>query len=209
MLSYFFAFTFCEFTAYFMYRSISFTLSLVAFALVALVGCQSTKTVTDKIRSIEAPAVVYKTEVVQGNFVSSEQVAALRAGMPKGQVKNILGTPLLTDIFHEDRWDYVFTIARDGKVQTPRKLTTFFKGEILDRWEGDVMPSEADFVKTLNSGRKLEKVPPLEASNRQLTEFAKRENTGAQSTKSQSTTTVNPQGSAATQSKTYPPLENK
>jgi outer membrane protein assembly factor BamE len=115
-------------------------------ALTALSGCQSTRTVTDKIRNLEAPAVIYKMEVVQGNFVSSEQVAALRAGMPKAQVKNILGTPLLTDIFHLDRWDYVFTISRDGKTQPPRKLTVFFKGESLDRWEGDTMPSETEFV---------------------------------------------------------------
>ena len=183
-------------------------LSCGLLALAALSGCQSTKTVADKLRNLETPAVVYKLEVVQGNFVSSEQVAALRAGMPKAQVKNILGTPLLTDIFHVDRWDYVFTIAKDGKAQPPRKLTLFFKGESLDRWEGDTMPSEAEFVKTLSSGRKLEKAPPLEASEKQLADFAKRENAGIKT----DAATPSAVGSAIpsnTTDKTYPPLESK
>ena len=183
-------------------------LSCGLLALAALSGCQSTKTVADKLRNLETPAVVYKLEVVQGNFVSSEQVAALRAGMPKAQVKNILGTPLLTDIFHVDRWDYVFTIAKDGKAQPPRKLTLFFKGESLDRWEGDTMPSEAEFVKTLSSGRKLEKAPPLEATEKQLEDFAKRENAGIK-TDAATPSAVGSAIPSSTTDKTYPPLESK
>jgi outer membrane protein assembly factor BamE len=180
-------------------------LLLGGLALPALLGCQSTKTVADKIRNIETPALVYKLEVVQGNFVSSEQVAALRAGMPKAQVKNILGTPLLTDIFHQDRWDYIFTLARDGKAQPPRKLTVFFKGESLDRWEGDAMPSENDFVKSLSSGRKLTKAPPLEATEKQLADFAKRENSNTKPAAPLDSTSAG----STNIDKIYPALESK
>jgi outer membrane protein assembly factor BamE len=145
----------------------------------------------------------YKADVVQGNFVSSEQVAALRAGMPKTQVRNILGTPLLTDLFHADRWDYVFTIERAGVSAKPRRLTTYFKGEILDRWEGDPMPSEAEFVKSLDSGRKIGKIPALVASERELADFAAAQNKSRQSGSSAALTPNDSAGAA----KTYPPLE--
>ena len=57
---------------------------------------------------------VYKIDIVQGNFVSREQAAALKPGMSRAQVRDILGTPLLTSVFHADRWDYVFTFKRQG-----------------------------------------------------------------------------------------------
>ena len=142
----------------------------------------------------------YKSEVVQGNFVSSEQVAALRAGMPRTQVRNILGTPLLNDVFHANRWDYVFTIERDGIISKTLRLTVHFNGDQLTRWEGDAMPSETEFVQTLTSGRKIGKIPPLSASDKELADFANRENskTKTSTTNSEPTTVGN---------KTYPPLE--
>ena len=142
---------------------------------------------------------LYKPDVVQGNFVSSEQVTALRAGMPKAQVRNILGTPLVTDVFHADRWDYVFTIMRNGVVSKPRRLTVYFNGETLARWEGDEMPSEVEFVSSIDSGRKIEKIPPLTASEKDLAAFEARENAKS---KVPNAPTAAPSGA-----KTYPPLE--
>ncbi len=181
--------------------SLLFALSLSVNYL--LTGCSTTTAMVEKIKNIDMPTpnLVYQIEVVQGNFVSREQVAALRVGMPKAQVKNILGTPLLTDVFHEDRWDYVFTITQRSKASEPRKLAVFFKDNTLVRWEGDAMPSEVEFVQSLNSGRKLGKPLPLEASERQLNEFAKRENPAPQ---------VAPNSPpAAPSNKTYPSLESK
>ncbi|HMS27888.1 MAG TPA: outer membrane protein assembly factor BamE, partial [Burkholderiaceae bacterium] len=56
--------------------------------------------------------VPYKIDVAQGNFVSKEQISALKLGMPRAQVMDILGTPLLVSVFHADRWEYVFTLKR-------------------------------------------------------------------------------------------------
>ncbi|GAC1535971.1 MAG: hypothetical protein NVS2B4_16400 [Ramlibacter sp.] len=109
----------------------------------------------------------YRVEVVQGNFVSSEQVGQLKPGLGRQQVKELLGTPLVTDIFHADRWDYIFTLRRQGVPDQARRLTLYFKGDVLDRFDGDSMPSETDFIASINK-RKAGKVPPLEATEDQL-----------------------------------------
>ena len=84
----------------------------------------------------------YKVEIQQGNYVTQEMVSQLKPGMTKEQVRAALGTPLLTDIFHAERWDYVYAReAPDGKRES-RKLTVFFKDEKLAHVEGDVVPSK-------------------------------------------------------------------
>ena len=132
-------------------------------------GCSS---VTERTRGALDAVTPYKVEVVQGNFVSKEQVDMLKAGQSKQQVRELLGTSLLTDVFHADRWDYVFTIRRQGVEPQQRRLTLFFKGELLDRFQGDEMPSEKDFVAGLDARRFSGKVPELEASEDQLKKFA-------------------------------------
>lgn len=96
----------------------------------------------------------YKVEVAQGNFVSKEQVAALKTGMPRAQVMDILGTPLLVSVFHADRWEYVFTLKRQGVESKPYKLTVFFKGDLLDKVDGSDMPTEQEFVDALSGTKK-------------------------------------------------------
>ncbi|CAA2100945.1 outer membrane protein assembly factor BamE [Variovorax paradoxus] len=127
---------------------------------------------SERTRGALSAVTPYKVEVVQGNFVSKEQVAALKPGMSRQQVREILGTSLLTDVFHANRWDYVFTIRRQGVDPQERHLTVFFNGELMDRFEGDEMPSEEDFVATLDTRKKSGKVPPLEATEDELKKFA-------------------------------------
>jgi outer membrane protein assembly factor BamE len=142
--------------------------TFAALACVAVAACGSFDSTTYRIASAITP---YKVEIVQGNFVSKEQVEALKPGMARQQVRDILGTPLVTDAFHSNRWDYVFTIRRQGVEPQKKQLTVFFNGEVLDRFEGDEMPSEADFVATLDNKRKGAKVPQLEATEEQLKQF--------------------------------------
>ena len=138
---------------------------LACAALGAVAACGSFNNASTSVASIITP---YKVEVVQGNFVSKEQVAALRPGMARAQVRDILGSPLVTSAFREDRWDYVFTIRRQGIEAQSRKLAVYFKGDEFEKSEGDDMPSEADFVATLDNKRALGKVPNLEANEAQL-----------------------------------------
>jgi outer membrane protein assembly factor BamE len=113
----------------------------------------------------------YRFDRVQGNVVTREQVAALKAGMPRAMVKDILGTPLLTSVFHADRWDYVFTFRRQGAESQSRHVAVFFKGDALDRFEADALPSEDEFVATLKSMPDLDKLPAMEASPESLQRF--------------------------------------
>lgn len=91
------------------------------------------------------PFAPYRMEIQQGNYLTQEVVSQLKPGMTKDQVRFVLGTPLINDIFHEDRWDYVF--RRQLNRRSPleeRRMTVFFdrKG-VLERIEGDVVPPQA------------------------------------------------------------------
>lgn len=81
----------------------------------------------------------YRIDVRQGNMVTQEMVAQLKPGLTKDQVRFILGTPLLTDIFHADRWDYVYRLQPgSGEVQQ-RRFVVFFEENKLVRVGGDVV----------------------------------------------------------------------
>jgi outer membrane protein assembly factor BamE len=116
-------------------------------------------------------SLIYKPEVVQGNFVSREQVQALRAGMPRQAVRDVLGTPLVTSLFHADRWDYAFTIRRQGSEPQQRRFSVFFKGDALERIEGDQLPTEAEFAAKLDNRRPPTKLPEFKASEADLAKF--------------------------------------
>ena len=150
----------------------------------------------------------YKIDVIQGNFVSKEQVEALKVGMTRSEVKDVLGTPLVASLFHADRWDYVFTLKRQGIEPQIYKYTTFFKGDVLERFGGDAMPTEAEFILALASARSPGKVPVLEATPEQL-KAAERPSTAATAPGSQSpnASALPPPGTGAA-STSYPPLEN-
>ena len=83
---------------------------------------------------------VYKIDINQGNFVTQEVVEKLKAGQTKSQVRLILGTPLVADAFHADRWDYVYRFESGGKVLEQRQFTVQFKDDKLEKWTGSEMP---------------------------------------------------------------------
>lgn len=86
----------------------------------------------------------YRIDIQQGNFVSQEMVAQLKRGMTKEQVRFVLGTPLVTDIFHAERWDYVYLLDRPGQPRVQRRLAVFFADDRLARVEGDVAAATAN-----------------------------------------------------------------
>jgi len=83
------------------------------------------------------PSFPYKIDIQQGNIVTEEMVARLKPGMTRSQVRFTLGTPLVMDVFHSDRWDYIYQFAPSGRVTEERKLTIFFKDDRLFRIQGD------------------------------------------------------------------------
>ncbi|TAK42761.1 MAG: outer membrane protein assembly factor BamE [Betaproteobacteria bacterium] len=82
-------------------------------------------------------------DIQQGNYISQEMVSQLRRGMTREQVRFVLGTPLLADIFHADRWDYVFYRDVLGGVREERKIAVVFEDGKLARIDGDVVPAAA------------------------------------------------------------------
>jgi outer membrane protein assembly factor BamE len=83
----------------------------------------------------------YHMEIQQGNFITPQQIAQLKPGMTKAQVASVLGTPLLTDQFHADRWDYVYSDKKQGKPLARSHLTLYFQGDVLQRFEGQIAPA--------------------------------------------------------------------
>lgn len=80
----------------------------------------------------------YKIDIQQGNVVTQEMIAKLRPGMTRQQVKYVLGTPLVADAFHPERWDYFYKFDKAGNPADQRRLTLVFKDDQLDRIVGDV-----------------------------------------------------------------------
>ncbi|MDW7665044.1 MAG: outer membrane protein assembly factor BamE [Nitrosomonadaceae bacterium] len=98
-------------------------------SLLLLAGCSS------------VPSLLYRIDVQQGNFITQEIVDKLNLGMTKSQVRFVLGSALISDPFHDNRWDYVYRLVQDGKLTEQRRLTVFFENDKLIRTEGDTLPS--------------------------------------------------------------------
>lgn len=107
---------------------------LIIAALLTLSGCSS----LNPINWIKPN----KIEIQQGNYVTQDAVNKLKVGMTKSQVKFVLGTPLLTDSFHANRWDYKYQDYQNGKKVKDTLLTVYFKNDLLEKVEGQAQPAE-------------------------------------------------------------------
>lgn len=106
-------------------RTCAVYLLLGVFALATLASCLSP----------------YHMDVQQGNVVTPEMLDQLRPGMTRSQVRFVLGTPLIADPFHPERWDYFYSYRKGaGKEPETRRLTVIFKDDLLVSIEGDVVP---------------------------------------------------------------------
>ncbi|WER45417.1 outer membrane protein assembly factor BamE [Cupriavidus sp. WKF15] len=125
--------------------------SLLAVALLAG-ACSTYDSTSRKVANVITP---YRINIVQGNFVSREAASQLHEGMTRDQVKFLLGTPLLTDVFHNDRWDYVFSFRRGNTpVVQQRRFTVYFDGDKLVKFGGDELPSEYELIAEIDGMKK-------------------------------------------------------
>lgn len=83
--------------------------------------------------SLVSACSVHKLEIQQGNVVTPEMVEKLKPGMSAKQVKFVMGSPQLTDPFHKDRWDYLYTLRSNGELTGKKHLILYFDGEVLSR----------------------------------------------------------------------------
>lgn len=113
---------------------------LLCLAPIGLLGACSSVSMPD----IPLPSFIkpYRMEIQQGNFVTQEMLSQLRPGMTRDQVKFVMGSPLITDMFHASRWDYIFNRQLEfSKGIEKRNLTIFFVDGKLQRIDGDVVPA--------------------------------------------------------------------
>ncbi len=90
---------------------------------------------------------VYTIDIEQGNMVDQSMVDQLRPNMTKRQVLYIMGSPMLTDSFHEQRWDYLYSKQPGGEDRVQKRLSLYFNGDNLAGVQGDFRPSTLPVVK--------------------------------------------------------------
>jgi len=117
-----------------------------------LAGCSTYNSLTGRVVQRITP---YRVTIVQGNFVSSDTAAKLHVGMTREEVRTLLGTPLLTDMFHPERWDYIFYFKRGStNVVQQRDLVINFNGDTLASWTGaEDLPSNQDLIAMIDGDK--------------------------------------------------------
>lgn len=132
-----------------------------ALAALALAGCASLQS-SDSLLARITP---YRVEVVQGNVVTKEQIAAIKPGTARSRVREVLGSPLLADPFHAQRWDYVFVIRRPGTEPQQRAVVVLFDGDNVKSVEAPELPSELEFVASISKPERYGSEPKLELTD--------------------------------------------
>ncbi len=95
----------------------------------------------------------YRMDIQQGNFISQEMASQLKEGMTRDQVRFLLGTPLLSDVFHANRWDYAFSMTKGNGDHITSRVSVFFKENRLERFEGGDLPTEKEYLAILTSAK--------------------------------------------------------
>lgn len=133
---------------------------LAVAPVVLLTACGSTSNLSwRKPETLFGLLEPYRIDVVQGNVVTQEVMDQIQPGLGRTQVREILGTPLLMDPFHADRWDYAFTIRRQGVPDQKRRITVYFQNDVVERFDTEPLPSERDFVASIDRGVKGKEAP--------------------------------------------------
>jgi outer membrane protein assembly factor BamE len=164
---------------------------IVCASAALLAGCGSLPSASTAFGLITP----YRIDIVQGNVVTKEQAALIKPGLSRAQVRDVLGSPMLTDAFHADRWDYIFTFRRQGTEPQRRSVVVVFQGDVVKSVEAPDLPGEREFVATLVKPSTT-KPPRLELSEAERRALPKPPAQAA-------ATTAEPSAPA----RTYPPLE--
>jgi len=172
-----------------------FLLTGAALAVANLAGCTMvSRAMSDGITTVVSP---YKLEIVQGNVVTAEALAQVKPGRSRSEVRDVLGSPLVADPFHAQRWDYVFLLQRQGAAVQQRAVVVWFEGDVVKSVDAQEVPSEREFVASisrLKSPPKTERKLELTAEERAELPLPKPQAKGAD---------TSPEGPL----RTYPPLE--
>lgn len=134
---------------------------LIFSCIMALTACSSH-------RVSQFPS--YKLTIEQGNELDEKTLSQLQEGLTRNQVASLLGTPLLKDIFHADRWDYVFLVSRNGITKEQATLSVFFEDDAVSSIKGnalDYIKSQDGLAKNKQTKKIKEKEKKQEEKNNQ------------------------------------------
>ena len=137
---------------------------LAAATLLLLSGCSTIDRETGRMIGLIKP---YRIDVVQGNVVTREQYERVKPGMSRAQVRDMLGSPMVTDVFHTDRWDYIFTIVRPGTPTQRRSVVAIFDGDKLKSISAPELPTEREFVASITRSNMPTSNRPMELTEEQ------------------------------------------
>jgi len=151
------------------------------------------------VRGVYTFFAPYKPDVVQGNVVTTEQISQIKPGMPRTQVRDILGTPLISDPFHAQRWDYIFSMKRQGYETIQRSFFVTFENDAVSKVEAPALPTENDFVALISRRPLPTNSPKLELTDAERAALPAPKPAAAVAPSAAAT----PTGAA----RTYPPLE--
>jgi outer membrane protein assembly factor BamE len=117
-------------------------ISWLFVAVLFIGGCSTLEDLGEAIPdAMGNTPLMYKPDIQQGNVVTQEMVDKLQPGMTRRQVTYVLGTPLLVDTFHQNRWDYIYTKEKGGGAGNKQRVSLFFEDDVLIRIEGDLRPA--------------------------------------------------------------------
>jgi outer membrane protein assembly factor BamE len=105
---------------------------LISFFLCLLCACSRSYD-----GGFNAP-LLHKIDIQQGNVIDQKMLNRLKPGMDKKQVKFIMGTPVLIDPFHSERWEYIYSFQKGGTVREQRHITLHFENDKLAFISGDI-----------------------------------------------------------------------
>jgi outer membrane protein assembly factor BamE len=179
-----------------MRRPLALRAATVLLVPVLTAACGSTPTGDGRFPSWLTP---HRIDIQQGNVVTQEQVDRIKPGMNRLQVREALGTPLLTDAFHADRWDYIFTLRRTGRPLQRRNVVLVFDGDVLKSVEAPELPSEREFIDSIARSGRVVAAAQLELTPEQLKALPIPARTAAPPPPTEPVTPPTPRN--------YPPLE--
>ncbi len=117
---------------------------LCLIGMVAVSGCSSVDKTTDAAsESASSWSLVHRQTIQQGNVLSQKQLDEVQIGMSREEIRQALGTPSLVDVFHQERWDYLYWLQIPGDEPVLKTLTLHFDNGYLDRITGDYEPEES------------------------------------------------------------------
>ena len=123
-------------------------------ATLLLAGCSTMEQVGDAVpAALENTPLMFKPDIQQGKVVDQGVINRLRPGMSKSQVNYLMGSPMLVDLFHLDRWDYVYTMKRGKQQRTQQRVTLYFEDDQLVRIEGDLRPGTEETATELQEAQ--------------------------------------------------------